>query len=212
MRIDTSIESILLNSKCKKCSIINAANKRRKTTEQFKKEVFELVGDEYTVVGEYNGAREKIKMLHSTCKNIIDTTPNKFLSQKRRCKYCNGKSNAEHIIMTILTNNKISFEKEYKFSNLKDILPLRYDFYIKINDSKILLEFHGGQHYYNVDYFGGEAAFEKRQAHDQQKIKYANDNNIPLYILNNLNTLEEDLQKIIDHYKSDKLTGNPLEL
>jgi len=40
-----------------------------KTTEQFKKEVFNLVGEEYDVLGEYINSGVKIKMVHNIFKN-----------------------------------------------------------------------------------------------------------------------------------------------
>ena len=63
-----------------------------KNIENFKKIVFELVGDEFEVLPNqvYKNNKTPIKMKHKKCGNIIDTlTPNTFLSGKR-CKYCAG--------------------------------------------------------------------------------------------------------------------------
>lgn len=64
---------------------------KMKTHEKFIEEVFNLVGNEYEVLGEYTGARTKIKMKHNNdeCNfNVYDVTPDKFLSG-RRCPKCN---------------------------------------------------------------------------------------------------------------------------
>lgn len=44
-------------------------NKKR-TTDEYKEEVFKLVGDEYTVVGEYIATKTKIGMLHKNCGEV----------------------------------------------------------------------------------------------------------------------------------------------
>lgn len=61
---------------------------RKKTQEQFKKEVYELVGDEFEVVSDYLGANINIQLLHKKCNRVIEITPSNFLSHNHRCKYC----------------------------------------------------------------------------------------------------------------------------
>lgn len=81
--------SFLHGTRCPKCF-----GNPRKTTEEFKQEIYELVGDEYSVIGEYTGAQTKIKMKHNICGNIIPVSPNNFLSGKRctNCKKMNSKT------------------------------------------------------------------------------------------------------------------------
>lgn len=64
----------------------------KKTTEEFKKEVNELVGNEYMVIGEYNGNKNKVKMIHNICGNEYEVSPGHFLYSGRRCPYCQGGS------------------------------------------------------------------------------------------------------------------------
>lgn len=40
---------------------------KKRTTEEFKKLVYDLVGDEYTVLGEYTTTLTKIQMRHNKC-------------------------------------------------------------------------------------------------------------------------------------------------
>lgn len=78
---------LLRGSRCPKC-----AGLVKKTTKQFKQEVFDLVGDEYKVLGEYIGAHSDIKLIHniSVCGHEFDTTPNKFVTKNNRCPKCFG--------------------------------------------------------------------------------------------------------------------------
>ena len=62
---------------------------RRKTDAEFKKEVYDLVGDEYTFLDSYVKSSIKIKVKHNKCNNGYMVTPNHFLRGKR-CPYCSG--------------------------------------------------------------------------------------------------------------------------
>lgn len=55
----------------------------KKSTEQFIKKVFELIGDEYEVVGTYVNANTPIEMRHNKCGFKFFVTPSKFLSGYR---------------------------------------------------------------------------------------------------------------------------------
>jgi len=81
-------------ARCPKCSAIIGGKKQRKTIEKFKKEVKDLVGDEYTVLGEYINTDTKIKVKHTECGNEYEVTPNNFLKGKR-CPKCAIKTGIE---------------------------------------------------------------------------------------------------------------------
>lgn len=53
---------------------------RKKTHDEFIKEVLLKYGDEYSVISQYKKAHEKIKIKHNICGNIFDMTPANFLS------------------------------------------------------------------------------------------------------------------------------------
>ena len=40
-----------------------------KSTEQYKQEVFDIVGNEYEVIGKYTGNKKHILMKHNLCNN-----------------------------------------------------------------------------------------------------------------------------------------------
>lgn len=71
-----------------RCSLCNHAFK--KTTQGFKKEVSDLVGDEYLVTGEYVTAKSKISILHTDCSHEYTVRPDDFLSGGTRCPKCFG--------------------------------------------------------------------------------------------------------------------------
>jgi hypothetical protein len=81
----------LRGQRCPNCKGEILSMKLSKSTETFKKEVLDLVGDEYTVEGEYISHHEKILMRHSLCESTFEMTPSNFLRGHRctnkDCKY-----------------------------------------------------------------------------------------------------------------------------
>lgn len=63
----------------------------KKTTEEFKQEVFERVGCEYSVLGEYLTKDTKLLMKHNTCNTEYMVTPHSFLNGNR-CPECGMKN------------------------------------------------------------------------------------------------------------------------
>ena len=63
---------------------------KRKTTDEFKKEIENLVGNEYSLLSEYISCHTKVKMLHSKCNNVYWVKPNDF-QQGYRCSHCYGR-------------------------------------------------------------------------------------------------------------------------
>lgn len=152
---------------------------QKKTTDIYKREVYELVGDEYEVLDEYMGALTPIHMKHNLCGEIWKIKPNNFLSNNRRCPYCSS-SKGEDKIKSFLDSYNISYEFQKKFDGLVGVGNglLSYDFYIKENN--ILIEFQGEQHEKPKDFFGGKDTFVIQQEHDKRKREYAEQNNIKL--------------------------------
>ena len=121
-------------------------------------------------------------------------------------------SKGEMYIENLLKNNNINFIKQFSFEDLKNTLPLHFDFAIldKNNDLHHLIEFDGEQHYkISNGYFTKDLVIN-----DMKKNEYCLSNNIsliriPYKMLNNLNldilintNLSENqyvVQKI-DHY------------
>lgn len=83
-------------------------------------------------------------------------------------------SSYELHILRLLTRNKIAFEREKIFSDLRRG-KYRYDFYIpNYCGRKILIEVDGEQHFNQVKHFQKTRAdFKKTQEHDRRKNQYA---------------------------------------
>ena len=115
-----SPDSFLHNHRCPKCN----GGVRLKDTEYFKQEVYDLVGDEYELLGEYSTCRTPIEFLHTKCNRKYNATSSDFL-RGHRCPECaierrlgEGHWNWQGGItsLTLFLRNCI---KEWKFDSMK---------------------------------------------------------------------------------------------
>ena len=157
--------SFLGGNRCPYCS-----GKHQKTDEEFKQEVYDLVGNEYVFLDSYVNSQTKLKVKHKECGNVYKVAPHAFL-RGHRCPFCNSTPKGETIITKLLDKLNINYDYQKTFDDLRDSYPLSYDFYIP--GQNILIEYQGIQHYLPIDYFGGEATFKKQQKHDKMKLGYA---------------------------------------
>lgn len=67
----------------------NCQHNIRKDDEFFKKEVYDMTHNEYSVLGEYTNAQTAIKMRHNKCGYIWKIKPYSFITGTR-CPNCNG--------------------------------------------------------------------------------------------------------------------------
>lgn len=150
------------------------------TQEDFEKRVFDLYGDEYTVVGKYINFSTKIEIRHNICRNTWLVNPSDFLSQKSHCPSCIPYSHGEKSISNFLNSNNISHSRHKTYPGLLGVNNglLSYDFHLP--DYNILIEFNGKQHEEPVDLFGGIPKFKQQQEHDRRKRKYAKEHNMDL--------------------------------
>lgn len=102
----------LEGNKCPKCYGI-----KRKTTEEFKKELYELVGDEFTLLDEYVNNITKIRFRHNKCGTIFEMSPCHFMNSEIRCPLERKKLMIER---NTLTNEEF-------LDNMKNIHGDEYD-------------------------------------------------------------------------------------
>lgn len=159
------------NRRCPRCN-----GGVRKTTIIFKEEVFNKYKGEYEVVGNYIDAKTNIKLKHTACGHIFETSPCSFLRDLSACHRCNT-SFGEKKIIDFLKKHKITFKHQYKFSKLKNHI---FDFFIILNGTMLAIEFDGIQHYEPVKYFGGVAKFKQQKKRDLIKDNFCKENNIKL--------------------------------
>lgn len=103
---------------------------RSKTIDEYKHEVYTVVGDEYIVDGEYITNKTPIKMIHKKCGIEFYATPNNFISKGSRCPLCSG-----HLIV----------------SGVNDVKTIRPDVYDMLLD-KSLGEIYGSRSNVKVDW------------------------------------------------------------
>ena len=89
---------------------------KRKTDEEFKQEVYDLVGNEYVFLEPYRGANTKIEVKHNKCENVYEIRPSNFINGQR-CPYCNGNHKKNDIQFQhevyILVGNEYTFLDKY---------------------------------------------------------------------------------------------------
>lgn len=118
------------------------------------------------------------------CGNITFATTSELKSHHVKSCGCLH-SYIEMLIASFLEQHKIAFKQEYVFSDLINIytgIYLRFDFALFDENKNLLglIEYNGEQHYNKNSSWYSELYVER----DKQKIKYCENNNIPLLILN----------------------------
>jgi len=96
-----SPSNVLIGRKCKICGTKRYAKTNTRTHEQYCQEVYNLVGDEYTVLGKYSLVTNYIKMRHNICNHEWDIQPNSFLNIGTRCPRCANERNESVMAITL---------------------------------------------------------------------------------------------------------------
>lgn len=161
---------------CRKCRNRKISSAQTKKHSVFEKEVFNILGNEFKVIGEYKSDGENIEMKHLKCNTEYSSTPSNILRGKG-CPRCKT-SHLEKTIERYLKEKNIKYEVQKTFEGLNHKRSLRMDFYL--NDYNICIEADGRQHFESVDIFGGEKAFTENQIRDSIKDNFCKENNIKL--------------------------------
>jgi hypothetical protein len=90
-------------------------------------------------------------------------------------------STGEQRILEYLKENNIEYEREYIIPDCKNILPLRFDFKIKVGEQIALIEYDGIQHHLPVLEFGGLNTFNQQIINDSIKDEYCKQNGFKLF-------------------------------
>jgi predicted Zn-ribbon and HTH transcriptional regulator len=159
----TSPSNVLKGRKCKICGIKKFAKKLKRTDKEFKKEIYNLVGNEYTPLCKYNLVTEYIKMRHNICGYEWDITPISFLIGTR-CPRCANERSESIIAITLKQVLKYYYpntiwEYDIGFKGINGGYS-RYDIYVP--ELNLLIECQSEYHD-NI----------KQQKHDLLKKNYA---------------------------------------
>lgn len=160
----------------------NCAGNAQKTTEDFKNDIYSIVGNEYDVLGEYINNKVDILIRHNECGYEWMIRPSSFLSDGVRCPLCTN-SRGENAITNLLDNKNIKYIREYRFDDCRNERPLPFDFYLP--DYNLLIEYDGEQHFMPKTYGGisDEQArwnLKEQQKRDNIKTQYCKDKGIEL--------------------------------
>jgi Zn finger protein HypA/HybF involved in hydrogenase expression len=152
-----------LNSKnkCPKCS-----GNIKKTTEEYRKEIYNLVGNEFTVLTEYKGYNKKFLMRHNCkkCNNYEWLTSPIIFKEYTYCPYCKN-----HF-------HKIKFSKKELISNLKKKK-------IELNRTPREKDMNNPNYFIYAKIFGSwNNALKKAGFNNNGIKKYTNEEIINLYI------------------------------
>lgn len=100
---------INMGSRCPECAKVKLRNKFGKSQSDFEREVYDLVEDEYTVLGQYKNAKTKILIKHNECGFEWEVLPWQFINSGSRCPKC-----ASEEMGLKLSKNQKEFEKQLK--------------------------------------------------------------------------------------------------
>lgn len=122
----------------------------------------------------------------------FEQTPRSHIS-KKGCWKCKA-SHGEKALIEIFNKYNIDFIHEF---TLPLYNKLRYDFYIP--SLNILIEFHGGQHFFPVKFFGGEEGLNYIRTNDifKKNLAYEYNKKIIYFTYKHLRMPKEEFEKFV---------------
>lgn len=155
-------------------------NNKKNNQYNFKQRFQNVLGEDYVLLSAYVKANKHVLVFHRPCGTKYKATPMNILKGSG-CPECNT-SIGERTIIKYLKENNIIYKSQFTFEDCKyrETLPFDFAIFDYEGNLKFLIEYHGGQHYFPVDYFGGVKGFKKQQKRDNIKVDYCNKNNIIL--------------------------------
>ena len=169
---------------CPRCGDINNGLSKRLGTEEFIKRAKEIHGDKYDYSKvNYETSNDKVCIIcpiHGEFWQISG-----YHLHGNGCPICN-ESHLERDMKNILIENDIQFEQQKKFDWLG---RQTLDFYLP--QYNIAIECQGGQHFKEVEHFGGKEEFQKVLRRDKIKKQKCDTNNLKLYyVVDNVNDIK----------------------
>lgn len=182
---------------CPNCKGSRISKSKTKTTSMIKAAIYELVGDEYTLLSEYVNFKTKIRLRHNKngCKYEFNMLPGSFLNNNNRCPKC-ARSKGEEKILSILTNKGINCIQEYKIPELNKTYNRNYSFDFYISDLDLIIEYDGAYHYAGIVPHQTKKNYDDQHMSDLNKDNFCKDNNI--LIIRIPFWYKDNLEKIIE--------------
>ena len=185
---EMTFDNFYNGKRCDICSFNNMAFNMTKTQSEFENEIYNLVGNEYSVLGIYTKSSNKILMQHNICGYKWSPFASNFIKGSR-CPQCLS-SKGEDKIKEICLNWNIPYDKQYTFDDLRGIgggllkfdVPVFWD--VEKTNLRMLIEFDGEQHFRAIGFGTNKEKALKQlkyiQYHDKLKNEYCNKHNIKL--------------------------------
>lgn len=189
---------------CRHCAKEKNRAIRMKEHDEFLKEVKEIYGDSFVVISEYNGATEKVDLIHTKCGNTVSPKANHILTNNFGCKYCNM-SSPESIVDSVLREYNLNYDIQVRFNDCisdKNV-SLPFDFVIYNDDSKevkYIIEYDGEHHSSELPF--GLDSHLRTVINDNVKNNYCKDKSYPLYRIPH--TEKKNIKKLVEHFVSTK--------
>lgn len=158
---------------CQKCAIESRANKRRLPFEMVKNTIENKSGCELlSKPNEYKNTYSTLK-IKCSCGNPFDVMFDVFKQGKQKCDLCIPKSKGELRIENYLKKNNIEYQKQYKVKECVNKRMLPFDFQIEKQNTSLLIEYDGKQHFQHINIWQGLDGLNERKQNDTLKNRYA---------------------------------------
>lgn len=166
-----------------------------KSLKNFVEDAKKIHGDKYDYsLVDYKNSKTKIKIIcpeHGT----FEQTPNAHL-RGNGCPCCVGSYGEQKISYLLKEHFNEDFVFQYRIENVKDKLPLPFDFYLQ--NKNIVIEFMGEQHYKWLKFFHSSYhKFLLQKHHDWLKRKFCRENNIIYFKIDYNENIYEKLKEIL---------------
>ena len=186
-------------SRCTLCAMDAFVEKLSKSHDEFEKEIWSLVQEEYTLMSSYVGSHEKVTFRHNLCGKTFNMSPTKFLTGQR-CPKCR-ESKGERRVEECLHKLGVDFEVQIRFEDCRNELPLPFDFGVYHNNSIVgLIEYDGILHFEEK---GFVESFRRIQLTDEIKNRYCMEKKIPLFRIPYWEF--QNIEKLIMDFLRDKI-------
>jgi len=182
-----------LNGKgCNKCGYIKSSMKRMSTKEHFIDICQKIHGDRYNYdKTKYTSTNKKVNIVCKKHGEFMQLASNHMSGAG--CPKCSN-SSGEDYISEKLKNMGIEYIREKSFDDcFNTITNSKYFFDFYLPEYNMIIEYDGKQHYFPIEFFGGEDNLIKTKLNDIHKTSYCYNKNIFLLRITYLDVDKIDL-------------------
>lgn len=160
------------------CYICSGKN-RYKDRNYLQKEVDKKYPDQFIILGEYTTSKTPILVKRITCSHVYYISPDNLLRGKGCPKCSIRQSSYMDIVESYLSNHMITYIKEARFPDCKNIRTLPFDYYLP--DYNMCIEVDGEFHFNNNSKdLNLQSNYHEVSKRDNIKTAYCINNNIRL--------------------------------